>query len=229
MSIRWKSSVWKCDKQKTKVATISQYLNAEWEAFVCKRALEARSRSSYLRWWDWAGEVRRGGKVNVRGWEMTRAEPRGRAQAGCDCSLQSHGAVNGGGCTGWAGAAALHRKFLQELGRARVQGLRDMPKQKVMPKLCAPLAGTLAGRRGMTQHPRGSWRRRDRFDALGWVLAGMLRKTKSESRQQDLGWKWPRRGQAERHTTRHAQDIQRCIRNGLDISILWNHLGIIHT
>lgn len=69
----------------------------------------------------------------------------------------------------------------------------------------------------MTQHPRRRW---DRFGALGWELAGMLQKTKSAIEQQDLGWKRCRRGQAERHPARHAQDIQRSIRNGLDIFIL---------
>jgi len=57
------------------------------------------------------GDVRRGDKVNMVGWEMTRAEPRRQAQATCDGSQQCHGEGYGsghaGGCPGWAGAAVL--------------------------------------------------------------------------------------------------------------------------
>lgn len=103
-----------------------------------------------------------------------------------------------------------------------MQGLRDKPKWKVMPKLCAWLAGMLAGRRGYATAPK----RELKEEAHGSMvpiagrLAGMLLKTKSVSQWQELGWKRPRRGWVERHPAQHAQDLQRSIRNGLHIRVL---------
>lgn len=98
------------------------------------------------------GDIRRGDKVNLPAWEMTRAEPCREAQAAWDRSQQGQREVYSSGCPEgcprWAGVAALCRWTLRDLGRAWAQGLGDKLKQQVKPKLWAWLAGMLAGRRG---------------------------------------------------------------------------------
>lgn len=54
-----------------------------------------------------SGRHKESDKVNVLGWEMTRAESCGEAQAAWDRSQRCHGEVYGSGCPrgypGWAG------------------------------------------------------------------------------------------------------------------------------